>query len=106
VSGSRLLNVKRICGKTRPVDAGVEALRDEYTRSIEPARARATETSQLGRAFSDLVNLVCGPTPAEIDLIKGSRKAALVMKNQILGMEDKRNFGTAPFIFQRLRLDR
>jgi hypothetical protein len=44
VSASGLLNVKRICGKTRPViTAKVHALRDEYTRSIEPARAFAAD---------------------------------------------------------------
>ena len=42
VSALWLLNVKRIYGKTRPVTAaGVHALRDEYTRAIQPSRARS-----------------------------------------------------------------
>jgi hypothetical protein len=41
VSASWLLNVRRIYGKTRPVTAaGAHALRDEYTRAIQPSRAR------------------------------------------------------------------
>jgi hypothetical protein len=31
-------------------------LRDEYTRTIEPAHALAAETLNLGRTLSDLVN--------------------------------------------------
>src|ERR1017187_8050687 len=33
-----------------------KALRDEYTRTLDPARALATETLTLERALSDLVN--------------------------------------------------
>jgi hypothetical protein len=52
VSASWLLNVKRICGKTRPVTAtGVHVLRDEYARSIEPARAVGAETLKLERTI-------------------------------------------------------
>ena len=43
--------VKRIRGKKLPLTAaGVQDLRDEYTRTIEPARARAraAETLKLG----------------------------------------------------------
>jgi hypothetical protein len=66
----RLLKVKCICGKTRPVTGGgVHALRDEYTRTIEAARARAAETLNLERILSDLVNQACALTPAEIDLL-------------------------------------
>ena len=37
-----LVKVKRLRGKTRPLTAvGVKGLRDEYTCTIEPARARA-----------------------------------------------------------------
>jgi hypothetical protein len=70
VSASRLLNVKRICGKTQPVSAAaVHALRDEYTRTIDLARARAAETLSLERTLSDLVNQAYGLTPAEIELL-------------------------------------
>jgi hypothetical protein len=53
VSVSWLLNVSRIYGKTRPVTAaGVQALRDEYTRAIQPSRARAAKTFNLERALN------------------------------------------------------
>jgi len=62
--------VKRIRGKKPPLTAaGVHALRDEYTRTIEPARALAVETLKLERTLSDLVNQAYGLTPAEIDLM-------------------------------------
>ena len=68
VSASWLLNVKRIYGKTRPVTAaGVHALRDEYTRAIQPSRARAAKTFNLERTLSDLVNQACALIAAEID---------------------------------------
>jgi hypothetical protein len=49
--------VKRIRGKKLPLTAaGVHALRDEHTRTIEPARALAPETLNLERAPGNLVN--------------------------------------------------
>jgi hypothetical protein len=44
-------------------------LRDEYTRTIEPALALAAETLKLERTPSDLVNQASALTPAEIDLM-------------------------------------
>lgn len=42
--------VKRIRGKKQPLSSGgLHALRDEYTCTIEPARALAAETLILGR---------------------------------------------------------
>jgi hypothetical protein len=62
--------VKRIRGKKQPLTAaGVQGLRAEYTRTIEPARALADETLKLERTLSDLVNQACGLTPAEIELM-------------------------------------
>ena len=62
--------MKRIRGKKQPLSsAGLHALRDEYTRTIEPARARAVETLSLERTLSDLVNQTYGLTPAEIALM-------------------------------------
>jgi len=62
--------VKRIRGKKLPLSAaGVQGLRTEYTRTIEPARVLATETLKLERALSDLVNRAYGLTPAEMDLM-------------------------------------
>ena len=52
---------KRIRGKKLPLTAaGVQGLREEYTRSIEPARALAAETSNLERTLSDLVKQAYG----------------------------------------------
>ncbi len=62
--------VKRIRGRKEPLSsAGLHALRDEYTRTIEPTRALAAEILKLERTLSDLVNQAYGLTPAEIDLI-------------------------------------
>jgi hypothetical protein len=49
--------VERVQGKKLPLTAaGVHGLREEYTRTIEPARALAAETVTLERTLSDLVN--------------------------------------------------
>ena len=62
--------VKRIRGKKQPLTAaGVHGLRDEYTRTIAPARARAAETVKLEGALSDLVNQAYALPPAEIALM-------------------------------------
>jgi hypothetical protein len=62
--------VKRIRGKKQPLSsAGLHGLRDEYTRTIAPARALAAETLNLERTLSNLVNQAYGLTPAEIDLM-------------------------------------
>jgi hypothetical protein len=62
--------VKRIRGKKRPLTAaGVRALRAEYIRTIEPARALVAETLNLERTLSDLVNQAYALTPAEIELL-------------------------------------
>jgi hypothetical protein len=42
-----------------------KTLRDEYTRTIEPARARSAETLKLEPALSDFADHTCGLTPAE-----------------------------------------
>ena len=44
-------------------------MRDEYTRTIEPALALPAETLKLERTPSDLVNQAYALTPAEIDLM-------------------------------------
>jgi hypothetical protein len=62
--------VKRIRGKKQPLSsAGLHGLRDEYTRTIAPARALAAETLKLERTLSDLVNQAYALTPAEIALM-------------------------------------
>ena len=44
-------------------------MRDEYARTIAPARALATETLKLEHTLSDLVNQAYALTSAEIDLM-------------------------------------
>jgi hypothetical protein len=62
--------VKRIRDKKLPLTAaGVHGLRDEYTRTIVPARALAAETLTLERTLSDLVNQAYALAPAEITLM-------------------------------------
>ena len=62
--------VKRIRGKKQPLSsAALHALRDEYTRTLEPARALAAEALNLERTLSDLVNQAYALTPAEIELM-------------------------------------
>jgi hypothetical protein len=69
-SDTWVAEVKRIRGKKLPLTAaGVQGLRDEYTGTIEPARALAAKTLSLERTLSDLVNQAYGLTPAEIDLM-------------------------------------
>ena len=69
-SNTWVSEVKRIRGKQQPLSsAGLHALRDEYTRTIEPARALAAETLTLERTLSDLVNQAYGLSPAEIALM-------------------------------------
>jgi hypothetical protein len=62
--------VKRIRGKKQPLTAaGLQGLRDEYIRTLEPARALAAETLTLERTLSDRVNQAYALTPAEIALM-------------------------------------
>ena len=69
-SGAFVAEVKRVRGKSQPLTAvTLQALRDEHTRSIEPARTLAAEARQIEVRLSDLVNQACGLTPEEVALI-------------------------------------
>ncbi|HEX7859922.1 MAG TPA: N-6 DNA methylase [Verrucomicrobiae bacterium] len=69
-SDAFVAEVKRIRGKKLPLTAaGLHALREEYQRTIEPARALAAETLNLETTLSDLVNKAYGLSPDEIDLM-------------------------------------
>src|ERR1019366_2098461 len=69
-SDTWVTEVKRIRGKKQPLTAAcVQALRAEYTRTIDPALALAAETLTLERTLSNLVNQAYGLTPVEIDLM-------------------------------------
>jgi hypothetical protein len=69
-SNTWVSEVKRIRGKKQPLSsAGLHALRDEYTRTIEPSLTLAAEALTLERTLSDLVNQAYALTPAEIALM-------------------------------------
>lgn len=69
-SDSFIAEVRNIRGKKLPLTAaGLQALRQEYTNTIEPARTLAAEALQLECRISDLVNEAYGLTPEEIDLM-------------------------------------
>jgi hypothetical protein len=53
------------------ITSSVHDLRDEYTRTIDPALTLAAETLKPERTLSDLVNQAYGTTAAEIGLIGG-----------------------------------
>lgn len=62
--------VKKVRGKKKPLSAaGLKNLRDEYARSIEPARALAAEALKLEHEVSNLVNEAYGLTPEEVTLM-------------------------------------
>ncbi|MDA1054248.1 MAG: N-6 DNA methylase [Planctomycetota bacterium] len=69
-SDAFVAEVKRIRGKKNPLSvAALKSLRDEHSRTIEPARAQAAEALQLERQLSDLVNEAYGLTPDEVALM-------------------------------------
>ena len=70
-SNTWVSEAKRIRGKKQPLSSfGLHALRDEYTRTLEPARALAAETLTLERTLSDLADQACALTPAEMALME------------------------------------
>jgi hypothetical protein len=69
-SDAFVTEVKRVRGKKKSLSAaGVKSLRDEYGRTVEPARALAAEAQALERELSDLVNAAFGLTPEEVALM-------------------------------------
>jgi len=69
-SDTFVAEVKRIRGKKLPLTAAsLQALRQEYTNTIAPARILAAEALQLECKLNDLVNQAYGLTPEEIDLM-------------------------------------
>jgi len=69
-SDAFVAEVKRIRGKKNPLSAAaLKSLRDEHTRTIEPARVQAAEALQLERQLSDLVNEAYGLTPDDVALL-------------------------------------
>jgi hypothetical protein len=69
-SDTFIAEVKRIRGRKLPLTAAsLAALREEYARSIEPARSLAAEARTLERELSDLVNQAYCLTAEEIALM-------------------------------------
>ena len=62
--------VRKRRGKKRPLTAaGLKSLRDEYTNTIEPAKALRAEAAALEIQINDRVNEAYGLTPEDIDLM-------------------------------------
>jgi hypothetical protein len=62
--------VKKVRGRGKPLSAAaLRNLREEYVRTIEPARQLVAESLMLERQISDLVNEAYGLTPDEVDLL-------------------------------------
>jgi hypothetical protein len=62
--------VQKRRGKKKPLSAaGLRGLREEYARTIEPARLLAAEALALEGRLSDLVNAAYGLTPEEVRLM-------------------------------------
>ena len=69
-SDAFVAEVRKIRGKKKPLSSpALRSLRDEYTRSIEPARQLAAEALALEHQLSDLVNAAYGLTADEINLL-------------------------------------
>ncbi len=69
-SDAFVAEVKRVRGKAKPLSAAaLKTLRDEHTRTLQPARVLAAESLALERELSDLVNAAYGLTPAEVALM-------------------------------------
>ena len=69
-SDAFVAEVKKRRGKKQALSAaGLRALRDEYTATIEPMRRTLSEAAGLERRLSDLVNAAYGLTPEEVELL-------------------------------------
>ncbi len=69
-SDAFVAEIKKLRGKKNPLSvAALRSLRDEHTRTIEPARIQASEALNLERQISDLVNEAYGLTPDEVALM-------------------------------------
>ena len=80
--------MKRIRGKKLPLTAaGVQGLRAEYTRTIEPARTLSSETLKLERLLNDLVHLAYDLTPTEIDLMWKTAPPPMPIAHDVISSE-------------------
>ena len=69
-SEALVAEVRKVRGKKKPLSApALKGLREEYVRSIEPARAMAVEAARLENEVACLVNEAYGLTPEEVALM-------------------------------------
>ena len=68
-SDAFLAEVRKARGKKAISAAGQKALREEFARTIEPAKALAAEAAALELRIHDLVNEAYGLTPDEVRLM-------------------------------------
>ena len=62
--------IRKIRGRKFPLSAmGLKALREEFTRTVEPSLTLSVEALKLENELSDLVNKAYGLTPEEIGLM-------------------------------------
>jgi len=69
-SDAFVTEVKKLRGKKNPLSTpAIRNLREEYSRTVEPSRALATEAQSLEYQISHLVNEVYGLTPEDVKLM-------------------------------------
>ncbi len=69
-SDTLVAEVRKVRGKKKPLSAAaLKELREEYGRSIEPARSLASEATRLENEVACLVNEAYGLTPEEVALM-------------------------------------
>jgi hypothetical protein len=62
--------IRKARGSRRPLSAaGVQALRDEYARTVQPMQVALREADRLERRLSQMVNEAYGLTPDEVRLM-------------------------------------
>ena len=69
-SNAFIAEIQKARGKKNSLTAaGLRSLREEYARTIEPARLLAAEALQLEYRLHDVVNAAYGLTPEEVRLM-------------------------------------
>ncbi len=82
-SDTFVAEVKRLRGKKNPLSAaGLRNLRDEYDRTIGPARRLGADSVQLERQLSDLVNEAYGLTRDEVRLLWETAPPRMPLKRE------------------------
>jgi hypothetical protein len=77
--------VTKVRGRKNPLSAAaIKALRDEFARTIEPARRQTAEAVKLERTLGDLVNKAYGLTPEEVSLLWGTAPPRMPIQGPLL----------------------